>query len=101
MDRSGSGISGRRSFLRGGVLVAIIGAIGTVGSAAVQRWTASEDERSLPIKGNITPNGKRTYHLHTCPDYARTRIEQDHAERLFASEAEAIAAGWVKANNCP
>ncbi|HTV23759.1 MAG TPA: hypothetical protein VMG12_33945 [Polyangiaceae bacterium] len=82
------------------IVVAIVGAAASLGGAAIARWPASVDAKPLPIKGNIAPNGKRTYHLPGCPDYARTRIEQDHAERLFATEAEAIAAGWVKANNC-
>jgi hypothetical protein len=53
-----------------------------------------------PIKGNINRKGKKIYHLPSCPDYARTEVSRD-GERYFSSEAEARAAGWEKARNCP
>lgn len=54
-----------------------------------------------PIKGNIGSGGKRLYHLPTCPSYAETQIDTTAGERWFASEAEAVAAGWQRAGNCP
>jgi len=53
------------------------------------------------IKGNISSDGKRLYHLPGCPSYDETKIDVADGERWFASEAEALAAGWKKASNCP
>jgi endonuclease/exonuclease/phosphatase family metal-dependent hydrolase len=54
-----------------------------------------------PIKGNITSAGRKLYHLPICPGYAETQIDVSKGERLFAGEADARAAGWQKAANCP
>jgi endonuclease/exonuclease/phosphatase family metal-dependent hydrolase len=54
-----------------------------------------------PIKGNINSRHQKLYHAPGCPAYANTRIEPSHGERLFATEAEAVAAGWQKAPGCP
>ncbi len=56
---------------------------------------------ALPIKANINSDGKKLYHLPTCPSYADTVIDESKGERLFATETDAIAAGWQKAGNCP
>ena len=54
------------------------------------------------IKGNIAfGTGERIYHIPGCDYYAETEINTDYGERWFSSEAEAIAAGWRKAYNCP
>lgn len=45
------------------------------------------------IKGNI--GDKRLYHLPGCPSYDATKAEQ-----MFASEADARAAGFERAGNC-
>jgi len=55
---------------------------------------------SLPIKGNINAQRQKLYHLPGCPSYASTRIDEQRGERFFASEADAIAAGWVLAPGC-
>jgi endonuclease/exonuclease/phosphatase family metal-dependent hydrolase len=55
---------------------------------------------SLPIKGNINAHRQKLYHLPHCPSYASTRIDEQRGERFFASEPEAIAAGWVLAPGC-
>lgn len=52
------------------------------------------------IKGNINARGDKLYHLPGCPSYASTRIDESRGERLFASEVEARAAGWVRAPGC-
>ena len=51
------------------------------------------------VKGNITDDGRRLYHVGGCPDYANTKTNRK-GERCFDSEAEAIKAGWVKSSNC-
>jgi micrococcal nuclease len=60
---------------------------------------ASSDEGCV-IKGNISQNGQ-LYHLPGCPSYGATKISESKGERWFCSEAEAVAAGWTKAGNCP
>lgn len=46
------------------------------------------------IKGNISSNGTRIYHVPGQRDYERTGIREDKGERWFCSPAEAEAAGW-------
>lgn len=53
------------------------------------------------IKGNINPQGKKLYHLPTCRGYSATHIEESKGERWFCTEAQAQAAGWVRAGGCP
>jgi hypothetical protein len=52
------------------------------------------------IKGNISSDGRKFYHLPNCPSYNSTKIDISKGERYFTSETEALAAGWVKAGNC-
>lgn len=53
------------------------------------------------IKGNISSDGSKIYHLPGCPYYDKTKIDEARGERWFCSEADAAAAGWRKAANCP
>lgn len=53
------------------------------------------------IKGNISTSGEKIYHLMGCGSYAKTTIEESRGEKMFCTEAEAQAAGWRKALNCP
>ena len=54
------------------------------------------------IKGNIRHNtGEKIYHIPGCPDYDASKINESSGERWFSTEAEAQAAGWRKALNCP
>jgi len=80
-------------------------ASGTPGPASPATRDASgaagDAAPARPIKGNISSDGKRLYHLPACPSYEETKIDTDEGERWFASEAEAVAAGWQKAGNCP
>lgn len=52
------------------------------------------------IKGNINKDAECIYHVPGCDYYAVTTITPPD-ERMFSSEAEALAAGWRKAKNCP
>ena len=56
---------------------------------------------SCTIKGNISTSGEKIYHLFGCGSYAKTQIDESRGERWFCTEAEAQAAGWRKASNCP
>lgn len=53
------------------------------------------------IKGNIGSDSVKIYHLPECSYYKQTVIDESQGEKWFCSEAEAIAAGWRKAKNCP
>lgn len=53
------------------------------------------------IKGNIDEDKlKKSYHLLTCRDYDRVKIDLDRGENFFCTEAEAQAAGFAKASGC-
>lgn len=45
------------------------------------------------IKGNVSRQGDRIYHVPGGRDYERTRIGND-GERMFCSVREAEATGW-------
>jgi endonuclease YncB( thermonuclease family) len=49
------------------------------------------------IKGNISSNGERIYHMPGQKFYNETRISASKGERWFCSEQEARAAGWRRA----
>ena len=49
---------------------------------------------SCPIKGNISSEGERIYHVPGGKYYYLTRISRAKGERWFCTEAEARAAGW-------
>lgn len=53
------------------------------------------------IKGNINTKGEKIYHLPGCGSYEKTVIEEAKGEQWFCAEADATAAGWRKAGNCP
>lgn len=61
---------------------------------------AGAGSQPMPIKGNVS-RGRKLYHLPSCPSYDLVRIDPGKGERLFASEAQAHAAGFRKAGNCP
>lgn len=49
------------------------------------------------IKGNISRNGTRIYHMPFHQHYDRTRINESQGEKWFCTEGEAQAAGWRRA----
>ena len=49
------------------------------------------------IKGNISRNGTRIYHVPGQQDYHKTQIAESKGERWFCTEEEAQAAGWRRA----
>lgn len=68
--------------------------------------TSSETAVSLvsskgcTIKGNISANKEKIYHMIGCGTYNKTVIDESKGERWFCSEQEAIEAGFRKALNC-
>lgn len=55
--------------------------------------SAGEND-SCNIKGNVSTQGERIYHMPGDKYYDETRISASHGERWFCSEEEARAAGW-------
>ena len=65
-------------------------------------YTPPQQTGGCVIKGNISyKTGEKIYHIPGCPNYNSTVIDESKGERWFCSEAEAQAAGWRKALNCP
>jgi micrococcal nuclease len=63
--------------------------------------TATAGPKGCTIKGNINSKGDKIYHRPDCPSYAQTKIDESAGQRWFCSPAEAEAAGWRVAKNCP
>lgn len=59
-----------------------------------RKTVESDRARDCPIKGNISRDGGRIYHLPWQASYARTRINERTGERWFCSIVEAEKAGW-------
>lgn len=54
------------------------------------------------IKGNIDKNSSRkNYYLPGCAQYKFTVVEKDIGEDWFCTEAQAVTAGFTKAQTCP
>jgi phosphatidylserine/phosphatidylglycerophosphate/cardiolipin synthase-like enzyme len=50
------------------------------------------------IKGNVSRNGERIYHVPGDHTYARVRMDKGRDKRWFCTEEQAVAAGWRKAS---
>lgn len=61
--------------------------------------TSSAQSKACAIKGNISSNGKRIYHMPGMKWYAKTKISEGKGERWFCSQDEARRAGWVKSRS--
>ncbi|WP_299862167.1 thermonuclease family protein [uncultured Roseobacter sp.] len=51
-------------------------------------------DRACPVKGNISSQGSRIYHVPGQRDYERTGIRTERGERWFCSASAARLAGW-------
>ncbi len=49
------------------------------------------------IKGNVSRNGERIYHVPGDRTYDRVQMDKGRDKRWFCSEEQAVAAGWRKA----
>lgn len=56
--------------------------------------TSAQENAACNIKGNVSTQGERIYHVPGQKYYDDTRISASHGERWFCSEEEARAAGW-------
>lgn len=72
----------------------ITGALISVVSVAAP--VLGQDGGACNIKGNVSTQGERIYHVPGQKYYNDTRISASHGERWFCSEEEARAAGWRK-----
>lgn len=68
-----------------------IAAVAVVGSLDAQ---SAPGGQQCNIKGNVSTQGERIYHVPGQKYYNDTRISASHGERWFCSEEEARAAGW-------
>lgn len=69
----------------------------TLIAAALLAFTivpATAQQGQCNIKGNVSTQGERIYHVPGQKYYNDTRISRSHGERWFCSEEEARAAGW-------
>ena len=57
----------------------------------------SAEQADCSIKGNISLEGEKIFHLPGMSFYDKTKINPDYGERWFCTEDEAIANGWRKA----
>ena len=64
---------------------------------ASQRPPVQATPEGCEIKGNISADGKRIYHLPGQSFYSRTRISEAKGERWFCTEYAARVAGWRRA----
>ena len=55
---------------------------------------AADESKACNIKGNVSTQGERIYHVPGDRYYDDTRISKSHGERWFCTEQEARAAGW-------
>lgn len=76
---------------RSGCLWAVLFA-GVVTASALPTLAGEND--ACNIKGNVSTQGERIYHVPGDKYYHETRISASHGERWFCSEEEARAAGW-------
>lgn len=55
------------------------------------------EQSGCSIKGNISLEGEKIYHMPGMSFYDKTSINPEYGERWFCSEDEAVANGWRKA----
>jgi endonuclease YncB( thermonuclease family) len=94
LDEKGAAIAERGLHATGVTSPAAFRAAARRGQAVQQLTQAPE---GCVIKGNISADGKRIYHMPGQTWYDRTGIREDKGERWFCTEAEARSAGWRRA----
>jgi hypothetical protein len=66
-------------------------------SACPQGCAVATPPAGCDIKGNISSDGRKLYHVRGGSSYAATKIDPSKGEKWFCTEAEARAAGWERA----
>lgn len=59
------------------------------------------EEQECVIKGNVNSKKEKIYHFPGCQAYNKTKVQAHEGDRWFCTEAEASAAGFRRAGNCP
>ncbi|MBI5254434.1 hypothetical protein HY932_01485 [Candidatus Falkowbacteria bacterium] len=88
------------TFFNGGFVMKVAWLVGLVLMVVCAVVGCVSVPQYLPIKGNVSRNGKKIYHLPTCSSYKLTAVDSDRGEQYFMTENEARVAGFVKARNC-
>lgn len=71
------------------ILLIVIGVGGMV-------WFFNRPPTSCEIKGNISSDGEKIYHMKGQKYYDVTKIDKDKGEKWFCTEKEAEDDGWRK-----
>ena len=58
--------------------------------------TTPYNKEGCSIKGNISSNGEKIYHMPGQKYYDKTVIDESRGERWFCTEEDAASAGWRK-----
>ena len=66
-------------------------------SARATNPKAGDAAPRCAIKGNISRNGERIYHVPGDRTYDRVQMDKGRNKRWFCTEEQAVAAGWRKA----
>jgi len=77
-------------------LTATLGIEGTAAAGSCPNGCTAESA-GCSIKGNISTDGEKIYHLPGMRDYDKTLISPEKGERWFCTEDAAVANGWRRA----
>lgn len=69
----------------------------TIEPAVVPTATPEPTACEPVVKGNISQDGRKLYHLPGMRNYQQVKIDEAKGERVFCDEQSAIDAGWSKA----
>lgn len=69
---------------------------GATTSVSTATASTTQTTTNCVIKGNISADGEKIYHMPGQRYYDKTQIDATKGERWFCSESEARAAGWRK-----
>lgn len=94
LDEKGAAVNGRGLHGSG---IQSPAAFRQAGRAAQGAAHLANAPQGCTIKGNISKDGKRIYHMPGQAWYDKTRINTSKGERWFCSEDEARRAGWRRA----
>lgn len=71
----------------------------TLEAEAIETALSVTPEPTCLIKGNISRDGRKLYHIPGMPNYLQVVVDPELGEAWFCNEQEAQEFGWVKANN--
>jgi len=65
-------------------------------------WRYCVSDQGCEIKGNVRRDkGTSIYHLPNCYNWEKVVVDESKGDRWFCSEEEAVAAGFIKSEDCP